>query len=360
MPQVTKQAAKTGEPLRAYGPGDVCIAESHDHGKTWTPTADGVALEEARRNPVPRQFTRRVAAVVDARTPELDHRIATPFNALHELDILAGWAPFDAISELDDQVMDGLVLPGVSASPDRVRVLKRVGRTVILDLGTRVSLLGEEAEKLESLLPLVDAVTVPNEIFASRLRSHHPRVFVVPDLIRREVWAGKRRQVAPKRPFVKIGLPHDVPDTVETAVAANKEKYGDRMLVHRFNWWEVFPHEEPDLYLDLDIVLLPAPAERHQVGVAPVLPAMASAGCVIADRLWPLVKHGATGYQIGRDSAINWTSTLNRAIQDSRLRIVMGRNASAQARRWTPDNKLHQIALPMRLVVPTSGPFSYA
>lgn len=360
MPQVTKKAAPVGEPLRAYGPNGECIAESHDRGKTWKPTAAGAALEEARRNPVPRAFTRRIAAVVDARTPELDHRIATPFNSLHETDTLAGWAPYDVIADLDENALDGIVLPGVSASPERVATLKRVGRTVILDLGARTSLEGEEAEKLAALLEHVDAVTVPSEIFASRLRTRHPRVFVVPDLIRREIWHGRRRQVAPKRPFVKIGLPREVPDNVEAAVTANAEKYGERAIFHRFDWWEIFPVEEPDLYLDLDIVLLPAPAERHQVGVAPILPVMASGGCVIADRLWPLVVHGKTGYQIGRDTAINWTSTLNRAIQDSRLRIVMGRNASAQARRWTPENKLHQIALPLRLVVPTSGPVSYA
>lgn len=359
MPQTTKKAAVAGEPLRAYGPNNVCIAESFDRGRTWVQTAEGKEFEQRRMAAKPRAFTRRIAAVVDVRSPELDHRVATPFNVLHEMDVLAGWAPFETLTELKDDDMDGIVVPGVSATPERVRDLKRIGRTATLDLGLRTSLEGEEREKLLELLPMFDAVTVPTEIFASRLRPLHPHVFVVPDLLRREIWHGLKRQVSPKRPFVKVGLPREVPETVEAAVAANAEKYGERVAFHRFDWWEVFPHEQPDLYLDLDIVLLPAPKERHQVGLAPVLPAMAAAGAVIADRLWPLVKHGSSGYQIGRDSAINWTSTLNKAIQDSRNRIVVGRIAAGQARRWTPENRLHQIALPVRLVVPTSGPTTY-
>lgn len=360
MPQTTKKAAPKGAPLQAFGPTGLVIAESFDHGRTWKPTPEGVRLEEARKQPVPRRFTRRIAAVVDVAAPSLERRVATPFGALHEMDILGGWAPYDTLRELDEGDLDGIVIPGLSATPERVRELKRVGRSTIIDLELRTSLEGEEREKLEELLPLVDAVTVPTEIFASRLRSLHPHVFVVPDLLRTDIWRGQKRQVAPKRPFVKLGVPSECPDSIETALQTLQDKYMDRLIVERIDWWALYPQEEPERYLDLDIVVLPPPAERHQVGIAPMLPAMAAGCAVVADRLWPLIKHGNTGYHVGRDTPVQWAGTLNRVIQDGRNRITVGRAANAQARRWTPENRIQQIALPIRLVVPKSGPVSYA
>jgi hypothetical protein len=358
MPQTVKRAVASGDPIRAYGPDNIVIAESRDSGKTWTPTKEGLALEERRRLPVPRVFNRRIAAVVDAMTPALERRIATPFSILHETGTLAGWAPYATLAALDDGALDGIVIPGVSATPERLTGLRRVGRSLLLDLDETTSLAGNEGEMVFELLPLVDAVTVPGELFAARLRPHHPHVFVIPDLLRADVWRERRRQNAPRGQQLVIGAPSSCPPTVEEALDRAARKHGERVRIERYDWWTIESVREPDHYLGLDIVVLPAPPERHMAAMGPLLPAMA-AGCgIVADALWPVLRNRGLGWVVGLDTPVRWTGALDMAIRDSQRRITMGRLASSQARRWTPDLKLNQIFLPYRLMVRESSQFS--
>lgn len=359
MPQTVKKAVASGDAIRAFGPGHIAIAESRDGGRTWVPTKDGLALEEQRRSPVPRVFDRRIAAVIDAASPALERRIMTPFSILHETGTLAGWAPYAEIANLADGALDGIYVPGASATPEQMKNLRRVSRSIMLDLDSTTSLKGGEGEAVWALLPLADAVIVPSEVFAARLRPHHPHVFVVNDLLQPQLWRERTRTAAPRRPQVAIGAPLACPGTVEEALARIQEKHGERVRIVRYDWRTLFAADQPDHYLDLDLAILPAPDERHMASVAPLLPAMA-AGCgIIADRLWPLIRHGTTGWQIGRDTAVAWTGVINMAVLDSRKRITMGRAASAQARRWTPELRRNQIFLPVRLVVPRSEPVVY-
>lgn len=350
-----KSTGKDVRPLEAYGPGNVLIAQSWDGGKTWDQTDEGRKLAEPPQQP--RVFTRRISAVVNEATPSTERRIATPFAVMHEANILAGWAPYAELAALQDGALDAIVLPNPGATDEELRELKRVGTRLLLDLDAPMMLDEDGQDKLRLALEHVDAVTVPTDLLASKIRPYHPHVFTVPSLVRPELWTGTTRY--PGKPPVRIGLPVHGTEGMELAVSLLQAKYGERVQWTRFDAMTLSPAEEVEIYTQFDIVILPPLPDRTQGSLAPVLPAQMAQCCVIGDRFWPGIKHDHSGMQVGRDSQNHWVQTINRAIQDSRLRLTIGRNARALARRWTPQIKLSQIVLPYRLTIPESAPVQY-
>lgn len=353
--KTSKGLAKT--PIKAYGPNNIIIAESEDGGRTWVKTREGAELEKKHAT-TPRTFTRRIAAVADDMGPSFQRRIGAPFSILHEANIMPGWADGNTIAALEDEALDAVILPGTGFTPEDVSRFRRVSKKIILDVDA-MTRLAANREELDALLPLVDAVIVPSDLMASRLRPYHHHVFVIPDLLLTELWTGKSRQIVPGKGHVTVGLPPQLPPSIAAAVEHLTEKHGNRVRWQTIDWASIDPKDEPDVYLKLDLVILPAPEERHMTPLAALLPPMAAGCAVIADRLWPMIRHEVTGWHVGRDNAINWTTTINKGILDSHRRIMIGRQAAASARRWTPRTKFNQIVLPYRMVVPQSTPVTY-
>lgn len=353
-----KNPVRNVRPMEAFGPNGVLIATSSDGGKTWEQTEAGKALQRPSE-PQPRQFTRRIAAVVEHSTPSVERRIATPFSVLHEADMLAGWAPYETLVELEPNSLDCIVIPNPVMDAEQIERLQKVARTLVLDLDAPMALDERHLGMLHLALGKVDAVTVPHETLASRLRTYHERVFVIPHLLRGEIWRGYQRDIIPGKAQVVIGAPYECGEAIEASLAFIQNKYLERVRIDRFDPYGLDPFQEREVYAGFDAVLVPPPFERSQSSLSPILPAMAGQCCIVADRLWPGLRHEQTGLYVGRETVHHWTQTINRVMVDSRLRVMMGRNARSQARRHTPEVKLHQVALPFRLVVPESDPVSY-
>ena len=308
----------------------------------------------------PIRFTRRIAAVVDGQSPSLERRIATPFSALHKADVLAGWAPFDTLASLGDGEMDAIVIPGPGLDEKQALELKRAAGKLILDLDSPLVLDERGQANLGALLPLVDAVTVPTQLIATRMRPHHPRVFVLPHLLRHELWQGYSRDIVRGQRTLRVALPESCHPEVENAVRFLADKYGERVQWVRFEPLALYPDEEREFYPTVDVVVVPPPAERTQAPESLLLPAMAAQCMVVCDVNYRYVRHMHSGRIVPRANVHAWLDALNGAIVDSRTRILCGRNARTHAMRRNPDRCLGEVFLPYRLVVPESSPVSYA
>lgn len=356
----TKSKIKETAAASAFGPGGIVIAQSWDGGKTWKETAKGKMYRESKQAPRPRMFTRRIAAVVNEVTPSIERRIVIPFSALHEVGMLTGWATFAELIQEPDGVLDGLVLPGIDFTPEQVAQLRTKATAIMLDLDAPLVLDATQQDRLYQLIPLVDAVLVPTELLASRLRPYHSHVFVAPHTLNGELWKDFTRPVAPRLPYIRVAVPQQLTEPMGHAVAHLQDRFGDRARWTTFDWQQLSSEDERIFYPEQDVVIVAPPPERHQGSLAPLLPAMAAQCAIVADRHWTALRHGDTGYLVGRDTAINWTQTLARVMHDSRNRILVGRNARSAARRHTPYTKLNQLALPYRLLVPEQDPFTLA
>lgn len=342
----TRKQTATNSALTMTDNAGQVIAQSTNKGKTWRTADPTLAV---------RSYTRSIGCIINEPTPITERRLVTPMSALHEANIFVGYGNFFDV--LDRQAMDAVVISNPGPSVDQLMALKNVAGKIVLDLDAPLVLDKDGLRLLEEALPIIDAVTVPTELIASRLRPYHNHVFVVPHVLRWPLWEQSRRVI--KRPTIKVGLPYQTTPAIEAAVAHLTDKFIERVEWVRFDWASLMPEEEPNVYYDLDIVILPPPVERHQTSLAPLLPAMAAQCCIVADRNWSFLKHNYTGVHVGRDSTINWTTAIRGMIYDSHLRIIIGRNARAIAKRQTPFLKINQVALPYRLLIPEHDPVYY-
>lgn len=337
---------KVTHALSAFGPNGEVLAQSWDGGKKWKITPAGKTYSQAKR--VPRTFTRRIMAVTNVMTPSTARRIQTPFSVLHEADISAGWGPFEDIAALPDKSLDGVICPGL-VSPEELAELKRVGRSVLLDLDAPLIWSEESKNLLLDTIGEYDGVTVPNATFASRLRAYHDRVFVTQHTLQSAVW--KDTVFEQHQPMV-IGVPMDLDNVLGESLEMIKTYYGDRVEIEHYDWFNQFPGDEALLYPDLDVICLGPPHESTQFSYAPILPAMAGYCVVMADLHWPGVKHMQTGIQIGRHNVKMWTQYLRSVIDDRRLRARISRNARSFASRASADRMVNHLVLPYRLLIP--------
>ena len=350
--EVVEQSA-----LSTFGPGGIVLARSYDGGQSWKATKEGTAYLEAQKVPPPRQFTRRIAAVADIFTPAFARRIETTWEIFYEAGIVGGWAPFDNLAALPEEAMDGIVCPGLYR-PEQLEQLRKATKALILDLDAPAVWSDEARELLMETLSLYDGVIVPSNLLASKIRPYHDRVFVTSHLLRGKVWRGTTRPL--RRDKVTVAYPTTIDETLQTVIDTLANNYGDRVEWVPFDWYRLSPIEEPSRYVDFDVVLVPACHDRNQVSAAPILPAFAAQCTVVADVHWPLVRHRTTGLQIGKNTVDAWRSEIKSAINDSRLRIRLGRAAYHTATRYTPQVRMNEVLLPYRLLVPEGAPFQYA
>ncbi len=335
--------------LSAYGPNGEVLAQSYD-GKTWKNTKAGNEYTQAKH--VPKTFTRRIMAVVDVVTPSTARRIQTPFSVLHEVDISAGWAPFIEFTSMPDKALDGIICPGL-VTKEELQELKRVGRSVLLDIDAPLIWSEENKNLLLDTIGLYDGVTVPNTTFASRLRAYNDRVFVTQHTLQGPLWRNAPGKETKK---IVVAVPSQYDETLDDAFEMVQNYFGDKIEFRPFNWFDLSPQEEVLFYTDVDVVIIPPPHERVQFSYAPVLPAMAGSCVVIADTHWPGIKHMQTGMHIGRHITKQWAQYLRTAIEDSRVRQRIGRNAHTFASRYTADRMVAHLALPYRLLIPEGVP----
>lgn len=338
--------------LNAYGPDGAVLAQSWDGGKTWKKTEAGLAHDRPVTPVKPRQFTRKIMAVVDEPNGALARRIMTPFSVLDRANILTGWAPYQAMLQLTDQSIDGIIVPGLM-TPLQLEELRRVGRTLILDLDAPQPWGGAEQERLFAMLPYLDGVIAPTPLLASRLRPYHKHVFALPHMLRQGIWHG----FTPiKRSTVNVGLPMEIDDQLARAVEDLRAKHGGRILWQSFDWRSLNPVDEMVRYRDLDVVVLPQISDRTQMSFGPMLPAMAAFGTVVGDRYWPQLQHRRNGIMIMRPDAKSWTVELNAILMDGASRARIGRAARSSALRQMVEGNLGQVFLPYRILVPESAP----
>jgi glycosyltransferase involved in cell wall biosynthesis len=331
----------------AYGPNGIVLAQSYDSGKTWKSTKAGIEYAKAKH--VQKTFTRRIMAVVDVVTPSTARRIQTPFSVMHEADISAGWAPFVEFKAMADQSLDGIICPGL-VTEEELQELKRVGRSVLLDIDAPLIWSEENKNLLLETIGLYDGVTVPNTTFASRLRAYHDRVFVTQHTLQGPLW--KEAPGKETHDKIVIAVPESYDQTLDDAFELLQNYFGDKVEFRPFNWFDYMPGEEVLFYTDVDVVVLPPPHEHVQFSYAPVLPAMAGGCVVVGDVHWPGIKHMQTGMHIGRHITKQWAQYLRTAIEDSRVRQRIGRNAHQFASRHTADRMVGHLALPYRLLIP--------
>lgn len=346
------QTVTTTAAMSAFGPDGRVHAQSWDGGQTWRMASAARDVPSSHR---PKQVTRRIMAVVDDMSPSIARRIITPWRAMHSGDILAGYANYSEFENLPENSIDGVVVPGLYR-PEYLEQLRYVGKSLILDVDAPVTWTDEARELLLETVEQYDGVIVPTELLASRFRPYHSRVFVVPHLLRGELYQNMSR---PRRPQVHIGIPEIMPEELRIAVQEMKQHFGERVIWHDVNWYAQMPEQEPEFYQLLDILILPQPSDRYQGSLAPLLPAFASETVILAERSWTFVKHMDTGYLVGRDTTQNWMTAIKTLAQDSRTRMRIGRKARSIARRFTPETKLGQLLLPYRLLVPEGPPIRY-
>lgn len=366
---------KAQRPLNAYGKAGEVIAQSFDGGKTWTKTDAALKAEAKEREPVAREFTRRIAAVVNELDGAVDRRISAPFSALHKANILAGWGDYDTLISLGPNAQDAIVVPFLAGlSEDEFDALRVVAPVLFLDIPTPLLLDQAGIQLLYEAMRKVDAVLVPNDLLAMKLRAYHDRVFCIPDVLEGDLWVNYQRpeKIIPAhpgehRPFaaheqVVIGLqdPEFTTSAIEQALATVLAEFGpERVKIERFDWRAVRAADAPNVYGQFDVVIVPDPGQPSLACEGPILAAMAAGCCVIGSRWYRLIKHGNTGLQVSKDTVPFWRDALRKVVTDRRNRQFMGRNARREVRRYTADTLLHKCVLPYRLMVPEGEPVTY-
>jgi hypothetical protein len=340
--------------LNATGPEGEVLAQSWDGGKTWKQTAAGVAFNRQTARRVTTGFTRKVMAVIDEPNPLVARRIMTPFSVLDRMKVLTGWAPLQAILALDEQSLDGVICPSL-LHVSELEQLSRVARSIILDVDAPLDWDVPMQDKLFAMLPYCSGLMVPTPLIAGKLRPYHSRVFVVPHLLRRGIWQNVGQ---PPIRTVQVAIPHELETAQESAIALLRERYGERVTWQSFDWRTLDPLDELTFYRQFDVVVLPSFADRVQASLAPLLAPMAAQCVVVGDRHWTAINHRENGLMITRPDAKTWAQEINTLLQDRRLRLRIGRAARGVAMRHTAENKLSQIFLPYRVLVPESEPVS--
>lgn len=365
---------RAGYVLKAYNALGQVSATSSDGGTTWTRTLEGIALDLADSAPKARAFTRRIAAVLDHQDATTDRRIAIPFSAMHKADLLAGWADFQTLVNLEPNSLDAITIPFMSGlTDDHFNALRTTAPILFLDVPAPMALDEAGMDELFAALKQVDTVTVPTELLANKFRAYHPRVFCIPDVLDGDIWRGferpTKRKVEMESDHAAFGKKYEVVigvqspeingEALEHALQAVINQFGEQVRLSRFEWMHVRPADAPKVYGEFDLVVVPSPIIPSQVTDAPVLPAMAAGCAIVADRHYRLIKHGTTGTVVSRDTASGWFEVIRRQVQDSRNRQLQGKNARSLARRYTATNLLNKLFLPYRLSIPAGEPVAY-
>lgn len=334
------------KPAEAYGPNGELIALSYDGGENWSQVP-----QRPKPEPKPEYKNSIVAVYPDepGMSRYFTRRIGASFAPLRDSSILPGWANLTEFLKSKAKP-DAIV---VSLNPEATEIglrdsigeIRKRGRLVI-DLDPFY--VPEDVTGLGELLTQADAVTVATELMAMRLRQFNPNIYVVPSAIDAESWPHKRRTKREKTVFaVQPTNDRFVNETMEWL----QEKWGDRIEVVEDLVEHRHPHDDPDFYAGVDVVVVGPPQNMARTGNGVILPAMYAACAVVAEVSYHrTILSGHSGVLVAKKGPTMWRQETSRMVSDSRHRLKMAKGAKTRSEAFTARAMLGRLSLPYRVM----------
>jgi hypothetical protein len=341
--------------LKAFNSDGQITALSYDGGKSWR-EQEVHPLEQPVLQP---EF--RIAAISspgDDLSPVFERRIAMAFAPLERINIQAGWGPIESIAIMQPGKLDGIMIPyeslprTLAGVKELLAVLKGVTRKLFLDLPVESVTNRDELLFLTHAMPLFDAVTVPSDLIAMSLRKYNSHIFCVPPTIHAPYWRSKGRPERVAGSPLRIALQPTVDPYVEETLRFLRMKYGDLLTITRDDWQNRSPRDEPDFYLNQDIVVIGKPEYKLQATAQPLLAPMMAGCAIVCDDIYNKIvidRHSAMVVPGAGPSP--WRKTLSALISDSRLRVRIQRGARTRSQTMTNQARLNQLVMPYRVIL---------
>lgn len=341
------------DPLKAYGANGEIIAYSYDGGKQW-----GQVVPKGKKKEPTREYTRKIAAIMpDNATPSWHRRIGNSFAPLNNLNILAGWGPIAHILSLEPESLDAIVIPygsidtSIEPIETTIKALRQIAKVIFMDIDTNIIKDRSQYDDMINAVRLVDGLLVPTDLIAMGFRKFNANTFTVPPTVEINFWKGAHRE--PNTGPIRIAVQPTSDQWVANSMIWAKDRWGDKITIIEDLWEERFPNEDPDFYLNVDVVVVGAPEMKNQTSNASLLAPM-TAGCMIlCDGAYNrTINHGHSGSIVAGRGPSPWRRELTHAITDNRTRMKMQAGARKRAESYINRSLLAQLAIPYRVMIP--------